>query len=399
MKRNYTYLIVGGGMAANAAIRGIREIDTDGSIGVIGEEIDPPYRRPWLSKALWKGKSLGGVAYKTEGPGVDLHLGRRVTEIDTAGNRVVDHVGDDYTYDALLLATGVRPREIAPSSDRIIAFRTLADFRHLWDLAQQGATFAVVGSGFIGSEIAAALAMNGKHVTMIFPGTDIGDRLFPADLAGFITDQYRQKGIDLLPGTRVGRVSDQGDRVSVDLTDRGGIPVRKIEADVLVSGIGSVPNDELAKAAGIAVDNGIIVDRSLRTSQPNIFAAGDVARFFQPSLNASIRVEHEDNALKMGKAAGRSMAGQAEPYEHLPFFYSDLFDMGYEAVGELSSKLVTVADWLEPFKRGVVYYLDGDQVRGVLNWNVWDKIPTARNMIGKPLPVAGQALRGEMLAS
>ncbi len=399
MDRQYRYLIVGGGIAADAAVRGIREIDTEGSIGLISEDSDPPYKRPWLSKQLWKGKSIEKVGYNTESRGVDMHLGCRVDRLEPDQNQVVDDQGNQYAYDTLLLATGVRPRHLAPDSDRVISYRTLADFRRLWDLAQSGQKFVVVGNGFIGSEIAAALALNGKDVEMVFPGTDICERLLPADLAKFVSDRYRREKIALRPGVKTSAVSASVDRVLVDLVDASGASAGTVDADAAVSGIGSEPNVELAKDAGLEVDNGVVVDRLLRTSHPNIFAAGDVAKFFQPSLGKSIRVEHEDNALKMGKAAGRAMAGQSEPYDYLPLFYSDLFDMGYEAVGEIDSRHDTVADWISPFESGVIYYLDGNQVRGVLNWNVWDKIPTARKMIGAELPAKGQGLRAEMLVA
>lgn len=399
MDRQYRYLIVGDGMAAGAAVRGIREVDSDGTVGMVGIDKNPPYQRPWLSKALWKGESIDGVWLEFPGEGVDLHLGHNVEQLDPGKNQIRDDDGHTFTYETLLLATGVRPRHIAPDSAHVIAFRTFDGFRQLWDLAQTKQKFAVIGNGFIGSEIAAALTMNGKEVEMIFPGAAIGDRVYPADLAKFISDRYRSEKIALRSHTKVAKVTDSADHVVLDLTDADGAAAGQIEVDAVVSGIGSDPNDELAKAAGLKVDHGIIVDNLLRTSQPNIYAAGDVAKYFQSSLGQYVRIEHEDNALTMGKAAGRAMAGKGEPYDHLPFFYSDLFDLGYEAVGELDSRHTMVEDWIDPLKSGVVYYLDGQQVRGVLNWNVWDKVPTARKMIGKDLPAKGEGLRAEMLAS
>ena len=399
MNRQYNYLIVGGGIAADAAVRGIREVDAEGTIGVVSKDTDPPYKRPWLSKALWKGKSVDKVWYNTESRGAELHLGRAVQTLDLAANQVTDDHGDQFSYDKLLLATGVRPRHVAPDSDRIIAYRRLTDFRQLWDLAQNHKRFAVVGNGFIGSELAAALAMNDREVEMIYPGDAICDRLFPADLAEYVSARYRDKKIALHSGVKAGTVTETTDGVTIELLDGNDDPAGQIEADAVVTGIGSELNDELAKAAGLTVDDGIRVDRSLRTSHPNVYAAGDIANFYQSALDKRLRVEHEDNALTMGKAAGRAMAGQSEPWDYLPLFYSDLFDMGYEAVGEIDSRHETVEDWIEPFKQGVAYYLDGKQVRGVLDWNVWDKIPTARKMIGSDLPAKGEGLRAEMLAS
>jgi NADPH-dependent 2,4-dienoyl-CoA reductase/sulfur reductase-like enzyme len=157
-------------------------------------------------------------------------------------------------------------------------------------------------------------------------------------------------------------------------------------ADVIIAGIGITPNTGLAKEAGLETDNGIIVDEHCRTSDPNIYAAGDVAEFYNPALNKRMRVEHEDNANTMGKLAGRSMAGADESYDYLPMFYSDLFDHGYEAVGELNSELETFANWQEPYQKGVIYYLKDGQIRGVLLWNVWDQVDNARQLIGQTIP-------------
>jgi len=163
-----------------------------------------------------------------------------------------------------------------------------------------------------------------------------------------------------------------------------------------VAGLGITPNTALAAAAGLAVDDGIVVDRLLRTSHPAIYAAGDAARFYNPALDRQLRVEHEDNANSMGRQAGRNMAGKEEPYDHLPFFYSDLFDLGYEAVGDLDARLDLVADWQEPFREGVIYYLRDGRVRGVLLWNVWGQVDAARELIAAREPRTPDDLRGRI---
>ena len=173
---------------------------------------------------------------------------------------------------------------------------------------------------------------------------------------------------------------------------------REIEADGVVAGIGVEPNVELAQAAGLEVENGIRVDASLRTSQEGIYAAGDVASFHNPALDKWLRVEHEDNANTMGRLAGRAMAGEAVSYDHLPSFYSDLFELGYEAVGEVDSRLETVADWKQPYREGVVYYLREGRVRGVLLWNVWDQVDAARQLIAEPGPFKAADLKGRLPA-
>ncbi len=164
----------------------------------------------------------------------------------------------------------------------------------------------------------------------------------------------------------------------------------------VVAGIGIVPNVELAQEAGLAVGDGIVVDSYLRTSHPDVYAAGDVASFPDALLGVRRRVEHEDNANTMGRAAGRAMAGAAVSYEHSPMFYSDLFDLGYEAVGELDTRLRTVVDWQEPYRKGVLYYLEEGRVRGVLLWNVWDRVDAARALIAEPGPFEPADLMGHI---
>jgi NADPH-dependent 2,4-dienoyl-CoA reductase/sulfur reductase-like enzyme len=169
-----------------------------------------------------------------------------------------------------------------------------------------------------------------------------------------------------------------------------------IQVDGVIAGIGIQPNVELAQSAGIKVGNGIVVDESLHTSQPDIFAAGDVAEFVNPILGKLMRIEHEDNANTMGKQAGRNMAGANELYHHLSYFYSDLFELGYEAVGELDSRLETFVDWKDPYKKGVVYYLADGRVRGVLLWNVWESVPKARELIAAPGPFSAANLKDRL---
>jgi NADPH-dependent 2,4-dienoyl-CoA reductase/sulfur reductase-like enzyme len=389
----YDYLIVGGGMTADAAVRGIREVDPTGSIGVISAEPDPPYNRPPLSKGLWKGESPETIWRHTDQAGAELHLGRQVTSLDLAGKAVTDDQGDRYTFGKLLLATGGSPRRLPVDSEQIIYFRTYDDFRRLRALAESPLRFAVIGGGFIGTEIAAALRMSGRDVTMLVPEPGLGARVFPADLSGFLVDYYREKGVQLRMGEGMRGLRPQGRGVAIQTTSGA-----EFEADVVVAGLGIQPNVQLAEQAGLKVENGIVVDQFLRTSQPDIYAAGDVANFPNPSLDGRLRVEHEDNANTMGRIAGLNLAGRATPYDHLPFFYSDLFDLGYEAVGDTDARYQTVADWKEPFREGVVYYLKDGRVRGVLLWNTWGQVDHARGLIAEPGPFTPQTLPGRLPA-
>lgn len=373
---HYPYLIIGSGMTAAAAARGIRKVDPEGMIAVLGDEPHAPYQRPPLSKGLWKGKKKDEVWCKMPADNVDLHLSRQVTAIDRESHTIVDDAGRHFGYDKLLLATGGAPRRLPQAMDGLIHFRTLDDYRTLRVMAESKGHIAVIGGGFIGSEVAAALAMNDCRVTMIFPDEYICAHIFPAALARHVSDSYRARGVELLSGTTVNAVARQGQGYRLNTTAGHDLAV-----DGVVVGIGTIPNTWLAESAGLTVDNGIHVDEFLRTSDASIYAAGDVANFHNPALNRRMRVEHEDNAISMGGVAGGNMAGQHIAYMHLPFFYSDLFDMGYEAVGLADSRLQMVEAWQEPFDKGVVYYLEEGRVRGVLLWNVWDQVEAATRLI------------------
>jgi NADPH-dependent 2,4-dienoyl-CoA reductase/sulfur reductase-like enzyme len=379
----HPYLIVGGGMTAAAAAKAIREIDPAGGIRVLSAEPHEPYARPPLSKALWQGKPEESIWLPLPS-GVEVLQGRRAVSIDRGRRSVLDDRGEEHRYGKLLLATGGAPRRL-PFGTEVIYFRTLDDYRKL--RALQGERVAVIGGGFIGSEIAAGLAQSGKKVTLIFPEQGICGRAFPADLAEFVTRYYREKGVEVLAGEGV-----TGIEGATVLTKSG----RRIQADAVVAGLGIIPSVELAAQAGLAVADGVEVDASLRTSDPAIFAAGDVARFQSPVLGKRVRVEHEDNANTMGAAAGRAMAGAEVRYQHLPFFYSDLFDLGYEAVGEIDARHQTFADWKTPFREGVVYYLDQGRVRGVLLWNTWGQLDNARALVAAPGPFRGPELKGRL---
>lgn len=384
MDRQYDYVIVGGGLAGAKAVEGIRERDEKGSILLLGREPHAPYDRPPLSKNLWLGQKTVDDIYVEKQDfyahaGVHAAFGVEVAQIRPAERQVVDRNGNTYRYKKLLLATGGVPRRLGIAGadlDGICYFRTLDDYLRMRKAAGKGKSAVVVGGGFIGSEIAASLNANHVRVTMLFPEAHLVARVFPQDLGEALQTRYGERGVDVLAGDVPTAFERRGDRF-VTRTRNG----RSIESDLVIAGIGILPETELAKAAGLEVGDGILVDETLRTSDPHIYAAGDNANFPYAALGVRTRVEHWDNAFNQGLAAGRNMAGGAEAYTYMPYFFSDLFEFGYEAVGEVDARLRTVSRWQKEYDTGVVFYLRDGIIRGAMMCNVWDQVDAARELI------------------
>ncbi len=376
--KKFTYLIIGGGITAVNAVKGIREKDKNGSIGILTREAVGPYKRPPLSKDLWNGKSVDEIWLPVDDPKTEVLTGQEVVQLNIREKQVSTKSKEVFEYKSLLLATGADPKRLPFSDNEIIYYRNYADYLKLHELAQERDSFAVIGAGFIGSEIAAALAMNGKKVYLIESGAGIGWRVFPQEIVEHLNELYRSKGIEVLEQVSVKDVKKQGEKHQVLLKNG-----KTLLVDGVVSGVGVNPNSELADKAGIFIENGIKVNSYLETSAPDIFAAGDVATFHSPALDKTLRVEHNDNAKKMGMSAGLNMAGGNQEYDYLPMFYSDLFDVGYEAVGLVDARLDPKVIWKEEYKKGIIYYQVDNFVKGVLLWNEWEKIDTAREIIRK----------------
>jgi NADPH-dependent 2,4-dienoyl-CoA reductase/sulfur reductase-like enzyme len=389
--KNYKYIIVGGGMTGDSAIAGIRELDKNGSILLISAEPNPPYNRPPLSKGLWKGKSFDTIWRNSEIENAEVLLNRKVESIDPKQKSISDNKGVQYGFEKLLLATGGVNRRLPVSEKEIIYYRTIDDFKKLKKLSESKRKFGVIGMGFIGSEISAALAMNGKEVTVFDIGVGIGWNIFPSGLTDNLNDYFKKKNVKVIPNVKVREIEKKGDFFRIT-TDSG----IEEEFEAIVAGIGIVPEVKLAEDINLKVENGITVNEYLQTTESDIYSAGDVANFYNPLLGKRIRVEHSDNAKAMGKQAGRNMAGAGERYDYLPFFYSDLFDLGYEAVGLMDSRFEIIEDWEEKYKKGVLYYLNESRVSGVILWNVWEKLDEARKIIGLSAPVQGSDLFGRI---
>lgn len=396
-ERAYRYIIVGGGLAGASAVEGIRERDSEGSVLLLGGEKHLPYDRPPLTKKLWFGKKKVEEIFLHDrdfyaGQGVDLALETRVADLDASDRTVTDGAGNAYRYEKLLLATGGRPRALdLPGGDLegICYYRYLDDYLKTRSEAKEGKSAVVVGGGFIGSEMAAALRVNKLAVTMVFPDPYLVGRVFPEYLGRALTENYRGRGVVIETGDAPTSFERRSEKLVT--RTRGG---KELESDLVIVGIGITPAVELAQAARLNLDNGIAVDEMLRASRPDIYAAGDNAFFPYQALGKRVRIEHWDNAVNQGRHAGRNMAGANEPFTYMPYFFSDLFEFGYEAVGDIDSRLETFADWRKENDTGVIYYLEQGRVRGAMMCNVWDKQEQARKLIRQGERMTPEDLRG-----
>jgi 3-phenylpropionate/trans-cinnamate dioxygenase ferredoxin reductase subunit len=397
MAQVYDYVIVGGGLAGASAVQGIRELDAAGSTLLIGEEEHLPYDRPPLSKKLWLGgKSVEDIFLHDrsfyEQHAVTLALNEKAVRLDPNAKTLTTAGGEIYGYRKLLLATGCKARRLGiPGGDLegICYFRSLDDYLHIRGMAAAGKSALIVGGGFIGSELAAALNINKLDVTMIFPGETLCDRVFPDYLGRAMQQRYAEKGVKVMTSDKPISFSKEGGQF-ITRTGKGAT----VTSDIVIVGVGVEPEMELAGSGGLEVGNGIVVNEYLEASRPDIYAAGDNAYFPYRALGMPTRIEHWDHALNQGKCAGRNMAGAHEPYLYQPYFFSDLFEFGYEATGEVDARLETFADWQKENDTGVIYYLRDGKIRGVMLCNVWDRVEAARELIRKGDTQAPDKLRG-----
>ena len=394
--QSYRYIIIGTGVAGASAAEGIRQIDNSSPVLLIGREPQLPYHRPPLSKQLWFGKKKPADIFVHDEAwyrqnGIDVAVDTTITAINPDSRTVVDQRNNSFRYEKLLLATGGQPRMLGiPGGDmpEIFYFRTLDDYTRLRQLAIAGTKALVIGGGFIGSEMAAALRTARVDVTMLFPDPSLVPNVFPASLSQAITRNYKERRVRILAGDTPAVIRRSGRGFAVET--RNG---QRIDCDWVVAGIGIVPEMHLASGIGLQVGNGVVVNEHLQSSDPNIFAAGDNALFPYEALGYDTRVEHWDNAVEQGRCAGRNMAGAGQPYTHMPYFFSDLFDFGYEAVGAVHG-LQTFADWRKENDTGVIYHLLNGRVRGVMLCNVWGKVDAARELIRQDRTWTPAELRG-----
>jgi len=370
----HTFVIVGASLAGAKAAQTLREEGFDGRILLFGDEPERPYERPPLSKEYLRGETADKPYVHDEGfytdNAIELHTSSRVERIDPAARQVMLAAGGHVDFDRLLLTTGAEPRRLplpGADLDGVLYLRTTADCEAIRERIEAGGRLVTIGAGWIGAEVAASAKQKGCEVTLIEMAQLPLERVLGPELGAIYRDIHVEHGVDFIGGASVEAIEGEGRVEAVRLAGD-----RRIEADFVVVGVGIAPRVELAQEAGLELDNGIAVDQLLRTSAERVYAAGDAANAYHPFYHARVRVEHWANALNQGPAAARSMLGKGEPYERIPYFFSDQYEVGMEYSG-------FAADWDEVVFRGdpasrefIAFWLRDGRVLAGMNVNVWD---------------------------
>jgi 3-phenylpropionate/trans-cinnamate dioxygenase ferredoxin reductase component len=395
MTNDQTHIIVGASLAGAKAAETLREEGFDGRVVLVGAEDERPYERPPLSKDYLRGE-VGREKVYVHDEGfyaehdIELRLNTAAVGLNTANREVTLDDGDVLRYDRLLLATGSEPRRLAISGaelDGVMYLRSVHDSDLLHERVDHGGAVVVVGAGWIGAEVAASARQRGLEVTVIEPASVPLERVMGAEVGAIYRDIHTDQGVEMLMGTGV--EAFEGDNAVERVRTSDG---RLIECDFVVVGVGVQPRIQLAATAGLEVDNGIVVDEHLQTSAPGVFAAGDVANAHHPFYGERIRVEHWANALHQGPAAARNMLGQADPFERLPYFFSDQYDVGMEYSG-------FARDWDRVVFRGdpasrefIAFWISDARVVAGMNVNVWDVNDSIRRLVSDRVKVDDRRL-------
>lgn len=334
----YRYVILGGGMVAGYAAKEFAAAGiAPGDLAIVSADTALPYERPPLSKGFLAGKEdaasilINDDAFYRD-HGIAVHLNTPITSLDLSHKRLRAENGAEFGFDKLLIATGAQPRTLdVPGAEEsnILYLRSLHDSQRIREHAQHAQHAVVLGSGFIGMEVAAVLASQGVATTMVFPDERVWQRFFTQQMSAFFERYYREHGVTIAPHVRPIAVTGNGDAQGMNLDDG-----RHLPADLVVAGIGVTPATDLFATSGLTLDNGILVNEYLETNLPDVYAAGDIANYRDVLCNTQRRVEHWDNAVAQGQHAARMMLGQREPFKHVPYFFSDEFDLSWEFWGD-----------------------------------------------------------------
>ncbi|MGN9837856.1 NAD(P)/FAD-dependent oxidoreductase [Nonomuraea sp. H19] len=369
-----TFVIVGAGLAGAKAAQTLREEGFDGEIVLIGAETERPYERPPLSKEFLQGKSEREKIF-VHAPewyadnGVDLRPGMRVTRIELDNHLVRLDNGARQPYDKLLIATGSTPRRLPGPAHYL---RTVGDSEAIRERLAQSGSVIIVGASWIGLETAAAARAAGCAVTVVEPEPTALNRALGPELGDVFARLHARNGVNLRFGTAAAEITDTGVRLSSG---------ERLTADFVVAGIGAAPEVELARDAGLDVEQGILTDAALRTSHPDVFAAGDVAESFHPLYGRHLRVEHWANALNGGPAAARSMLGREVVHDPIPYFYTDQYELGMEFSGDIEGYDEIVYRGDVDSLEFIAYWLRGGRVIAGMNVNTWDVVEEIQELI------------------
>ena len=383
MTADQTHIIVGASLAGAKAAETLRGDGFEGRVLLIGAEDERPYERPPLSKEYLRGETGRETAYVHDRDfysehDIELQLGRRAVGLRTPEKEVELDDGQRVPYDRLLLATGARPRRLAvDGGDKAGVFylRSIGSSDALRERLDRGGSVVVVGAGWIGSEVAASARQRGLEVTVVDPAGVPLQRILGTEVGTVFRDIHADAGTRVL-GTGVEAIEGDGGVERVRTTDG-----QTIDCDFVVVGVGVEPRTEVAAQAGLSLENGVVVDEHLRTSAPDVFAAGDVANAFHPFYEEHIRVEHWANALNQGPAAAKNMLGRAEPYSRLPYFFSDQYDVGLEYSGFARSWDRVVFRGDRATREFIAFWMVGDRVVAGMNLNVWDVTEPIQRLI------------------
>ncbi|KWW99961.1 Ferredoxin--NAD(+) reductase [Carbonactinospora thermoautotrophica] len=391
-----TIVIVGAGQCGASAAETLRNEGFDGTLILIGDEDDPPYERPPLSKEYLQGKQdreelLIRSREWYRDAGIELRTGSAATSLDLDAGVVRLSDGDRVSFDRLLLATGGRARTLPGDYQRVRYLRSLADADRLRTELPAAGHVVIVGAGFIGAELAASARSLGIDVTMLEALEVPMARVLGTEIGAVYADIHRDQGVRLHTGEGLASITESADGTVRVRTTREQV----IDCDLVVVGIGITPNSELAQAAGITTDNGIVVDQFCRTSAPHVYAAGDVANHFHPLFGRRLRVEHYDNAIRQGAAAARNMLGKDVVFDECHWFWSDQYDVNLQYTGHCPQwDEIVVRGSLEE-RRFTAFYLNHGIVNAALALNRPKDILRAKKMIRARTPVDVAKLRDE----
>ena len=392
-RKTYDYLLIGGGMVAGYAVKGIRKVYKEGLIGIISKDADAPYERPALSKKLWTDPEFteDQISIGAENdPRTMIELRTTVKAVLPEEHLVKLENGEMIGYKKLLLATGGEPNRIkGPDAEQVIVFRDWSDYRKLRQQSGKNQEVLVVGGSYIGTELAAALVQNNTKVTLIYPDKILNAKRFPKALAKEYEETFQNAGVKLVKEKRATSYSINDDKVELLLDDGS-----RLTGDTLVIGLGVSPRIQLAKESGLKlIEDGVWTDNKLHSSKTDIWVAGDIASYPDAILGRS-RIEHVDHARNSGEVVGSIMAGANVTYEHTPYFYSNVFSISWKAIGKMDPSLEQVIDDVGTGK--VVYFVDDQKLVGVLLWNVAIDLDDVRALLKNP-PTSSKDLKGALL--